>query len=108
MGIKTDSTAVEAPKPVGDSPLYRLLEIMAPASEFSDIDKRWRQGGEGYGVFKKQLLDLFHASFDEARAKRRELEADLPEVERVLMHGAERARGIAAEQMARVRRAAGV
>ncbi len=107
MGIKTDSTPVEMPKPVAGSALYGLLKVMAEPSDFADIDRRWRAGGEGYGVFKKQLLDLFHATFDEARRRRAELEQDLGGVERVLRTGAERAREIASERMPLVRQAVG-
>lgn len=108
MGIKTDSTPVEAPKPVAGNPLYGLLKLMAPADDFAEIDRRWRAGGEGYGVFKAELLDLFHATFDAARARHAELCKDPGEVERVLQNGAERARKLAREQMAKVRRATGV
>jgi tryptophanyl-tRNA synthetase len=108
MGIVTDSTPVEAPKPVENSALYQLLEIMAPPGEFSGIAQSWRAGGQGYGVYKKQLLDFFHATFDDARARRRELEADLGEVDRILTRGAERAREIAARQLSLIKSAAGV
>jgi tryptophanyl-tRNA synthetase len=108
MGIKTDSTPVEAPKPIEGSPLYQLLKLMAPASDFAEIDKRWRAGGEGYGVFKQELLDLFHTTFDAARARRAELERDPGTVEGILRNGAGRARELAAEQLSAVRRAVGV
>lgn len=108
MSIKTDSTPVEAPKPAEGSALHQLLKIMAPPAQFAILDESWRAGGQGYGVYKKRLLELFHASFDEARARRRQLEADPGEVERILTRGAERARAIASEQLSRVKRAAGV
>lgn len=108
MGIKTDSTPVEAPKPVEGNALYDLLKLLAPPADFAEIDRRWRAGGEGYGLFKKELLDLFHATFGAARARYAELSGDPAEVERVLQDGAERARKLAGEQMAKVRRAVGV
>jgi len=108
MGIKTDSTPVEAPKPTDDNALYGLLKLMAAPGDFAEIDRRWRAGGEGYGVFKKELLDLFHATFDAARARHAELSRDPGAVEQVLADGALRARGLAQETMARVRRAVGV
>ncbi|HEU5074892.1 MAG TPA: tryptophan--tRNA ligase [Polyangiaceae bacterium] len=108
MGITTDSTPVEAPKPVEGSALYALLELMAPPGDFAEIDRRWRTGGEGYGVFKKELLDLFHATFDVARARHAELCKDAGSVERVLQDGAARARVLAQETLARVRSATGV
>ncbi len=107
MGIKTDSTPVEVPKPIDNSPLYQLMKIMAPPSDFADFERRWLSGGAGYGVFKQELLDLFHATFGEARARKAELEKDLGVVEQTLQKGAERARELASRQMTRVRQAVG-
>lgn len=107
MGIKTDSTAVESPKPI-DSPLYQLLKIMAPPGEFEAIDQSWRAGGKGYGDYKKKLLEFFHATFDGARQRREALLQDPGELERILRDGAERARARAAPVMERVRTAVGL
>jgi tryptophanyl-tRNA synthetase len=106
MGITTDSTPVAAPKPT-EQVLYRLLKLMAAPSDFTELDRRWRAGGEGYGVFKQVLLDLFHATFDEARARKAEFERDPASVEQLLLQGAERARELACQQMDRVRQAIG-
>jgi tryptophanyl-tRNA synthetase len=108
MSIKTDSTPVEAPKPTENNPLYDLLKLMAPAAEWAAVEASWRQGGQGYGHYKKQLADLFFATFGPARQKRAELEKDPGELERVLMDGARRAREVAAPVMDAVRRAAGI
>ena len=107
MGIKTDSTPVEDPKPT-EGGLYSLLQVLAAPSDFAEIDASFRRGGEGYGVYKKRLLELFHATFDEARQRRRQLEADLGEVERILEQGADKARQVAAVQVDAVKRAAGL
>jgi tryptophanyl-tRNA synthetase len=108
MSIKTDSTPVEAPKPVEDNALYGLLKVMAPPGEFDEIDRSWRAGGLGYGHYKLKLLELFHAAFGPARTRRAELEKDPGEVERILRDGAERARALAVDCMSAVRRAAGI
>jgi tryptophanyl-tRNA synthetase len=107
MGIKTDSTPVEAPKPT-EGPLYELLKTMVPASEFSSLDESWRAGGKGYGDYKKKLLDSFHSSFGPARKRREELLRDPGEVERLLKEGALRARAYAAPIIQRVREATGL
>lgn len=107
MGIKTDSTPLEVPKPV-DNALYQLLEIMVPPAEFAAIDASWRSGGKGYGEYKKILLEHFHATFGEARKRREQLLRDPVEVERILTDGAHRAREIAAPILDRVRRAVGL
>jgi tryptophanyl-tRNA synthetase len=107
MGIRTDSTLVEAPKPL-DSPLYALLKLVLPPEDFADVDRAWRQGGRGYGDFKKTLLGGFHAAFDRPRARYRELQAEPAEVERILKAGAERARALAAPVISGVRQAVGL
>lgn len=108
MGVKTDSTPVEAPKPVEGNALYQLLKVMAAPGDFETIDQAWRAGGKGYGDFKKNLLELFHATFDTARQRRKELLSDPAEVERILSAGAAKAREIAAPVMDSVRTAVGL
>jgi tryptophanyl-tRNA synthetase len=107
-GIKTDSTAVEAPKPTENSALYDLLKVMLPEIDFAEVDRSWREGGKGYGEYKKILLGAFHAALDAARARHAELSQDEGQVERILEDGARRAREIAAPTLDRVRQAAGL
>jgi tryptophanyl-tRNA synthetase len=108
MGIKTDSTPVEAPKPTENAPLYDLLKLMLPESRFKDVDATWRAGGKGYGDYKKLLLEAFHENFGPARKRYDELKRDPAELDRILQDGAERARAEASRLMQRVRRAVGV
>src|SRR5207302_1835717 len=54
MSIKTDSSDVAAPKPVENQALYQLLKVMAPEGAFAPVDASWREGGKGYGDYKKQ------------------------------------------------------
>lgn len=107
MSIKTDSTQIEAPKPA-DSALLVLLKLLATPEEAKEHTLTWTQGGVGYGTYKKRLADLFLAYFAEAREKRKELESDLPQVQRVLREGAEKARAIAKPTMQRIYDAVGV
>ncbi len=107
MGIKTDSTPVDAPKPA-DGALHQLLRLVLPAAEFREVDRSWRAGGVGYGEYKKRLLEGFHAAFDGARGRYRERVQDPAGVERVLRDGAQRARALAAPVIGAVRRAVGL
>ncbi|MFP2908693.1 tryptophan--tRNA ligase [Pyxidicoccus sp. 3LFB2] len=125
MSIKTDSTPVEAPKPVpgaesaggtepaeggkgSEVPLYDLLKVMLSESDFRDVDATWRAGGKGYGDYKKKLLEAYHANFGPARQRYAELAADPGELERILQDGANRAREEAVRLMDKVRRAVGI
>ena len=107
-GIKTDSTPVDGPKPTESSPLYELLNLVLPEKEFREVDKSWREGGKGYGEYKKILHHGFHAAFDAARVRHAELSRDPERIDRTLAEGAERARGIAAPIISRVREAVGL
>jgi tryptophanyl-tRNA synthetase len=108
MGIKTDSTAVDSPKPTDDNGLYQLLKVMLSPERFAEADASWRAGGKGYGEYKKLLLEAFHDTFGPARKRREELLADPGELERILQDGAERARAEASRLMDRVRKAVGL
>ncbi|SES84612.1 tryptophan--tRNA ligase [Stigmatella erecta] len=108
MGIKSDSTPVEAPKPTEGNAIYDLMKVMLPPSEFAAADATWRAGGKGYGEYKKLLLEAFHATFGPARQRREELLKDPAELERILQDGARRARDKAAPLMDQVRRAVGI
>lgn len=108
MGIVTDSTAVEAPKdPVGNT-IFALLKLFLSPSDLADVEASFRRGGTGYGDYKKKLLEAFHATFGEARARRIELAKDPAYVDAVLKDGAERAAAMAEPIMRDVRRAVGL
>jgi tryptophanyl-tRNA synthetase len=77
-------------------------------SDFVSIDRSWREGGTGYGDYKKRLLELFHEQFDPARTRRQQLLEDRAELERVLTSGSRRARQIAAPIIEEVRKATGL
>jgi tryptophanyl-tRNA synthetase len=107
MSIKTDSTAIEAPKPA-DSGLLTMLKLLASKSETAELTHSWENGGVGYGTYKKRLAELFFERFGEARAKRKELANDLPYIHQVLRDGAERARAIAKPTIQKVYEAVGI
>ncbi len=108
MGIKSDSTPVEAPKDPDATPIFALLKLFAAPAELVDIERSFREGGKGYGDYKKQLLALFHERLGPARLRRKELEKDPGYVESVLKDGAERARTLARPIMDAVRHAVGL
>lgn len=107
MGIKTDSTPVDAPKPT-DNPLYALLKVMAPPGEFDAVAAGWIAGGKGYGDYKKLLLEYFHQSFGPARLRYQELAREPREVDQILKQGALKAREYAQPVIQAVRRAVGL
>ncbi|MDR0902407.1 MAG: tryptophan--tRNA ligase [Opitutaceae bacterium] len=109
MGIVMDSRTPQEPKPDADKNLaIQLLKLVAPAATARDFEERLRAGGLGYGDLKKALFEHYWNFFAEARARRAELAANLDYVNQVLAEGAQRARAVASQVLARARKACGL
>ena len=108
MGIVTDSTPVEAPKPVEGSNILPLFRLVAPPEEVARMEEEFREGGVGYGDFKKRLFEALWEYFAPMRARRAEILARPGYVDEVLEHGARRASGVAEATLERVRKAVGL
>jgi tryptophanyl-tRNA synthetase len=108
MGIKTDSTPVEAPKAVEGSSILALYKLVASAADYEQMVQDHLNGGVGYGDFKKRLLAAVTDYFAPFREKRAAMLADSAFVDRVLAEGAEKARAVARKTLSRVRDAVGL
>jgi len=109
MSIVMDSRTREEPKPDADQfAAMQLLKLLAPAAVYADILGQLQAGGYGYGDLKKALFEHYWEFFREARERRAELAANLDHVAAVLRDGAERARVVATQVMARARQACGL
>jgi tryptophanyl-tRNA synthetase len=108
MSIVTDSSPVTAPKEPDISTIVQLYALVASKEELDDMRERFRHGGHGYGEFKKELFERLWEYFAPMRRRRDKILRDRDYVENVLVQGADRANGIAADVMKRVRRAVGL
>ena len=108
MGIKTDSTPVEAPKATEGSSILALYKLVASPADYAAMVADHEKGGVGYGDFKKRLLQGLTDYFAPFRERRAEIVADSGYVDRVLAEGAEKARFVARKTLARVRDAVGL
>lgn len=108
MGIKTDATPVEAPKPVEGSLILALYRLAAEPEQFASMELSFLAGGTGYGEYKKELFRALWAHFEQYRERRRELDASPARVEAVLEEGAAKARTVARATLKRVREAVGI
>jgi tryptophanyl-tRNA synthetase len=108
MGIKSDSTPVDAPKPIEDSLILQFYGLVADEEEQAAMRESFSRGGTGYGDYKKQLFARMWAYFESYRAKREALLKDPCAVDDVLEAGATRARQVARATMERVRKAVGL
>lgn len=108
MGLVTDSTPVEAPKPIENSTILALYRLVAPPAAVQQMEQEFMNGGVGYGDFKKRLFGAIWDYFAPQRARRAELERNPDELDRVLADGAARARQVADVVMERAREAVGL
>jgi len=108
MKIVTDSTPVEEPKDPEKCNVFALLKLFCSADELSEWERRYRNGGTGYGDAKKRLAELIVEFFKPYRQKRTELENNIDYVKEVLADGARRAKAVAVETLAEARKAVGL
>jgi tryptophanyl-tRNA synthetase len=106
--IVTDSTPVEAPKNPETCNLFQLFKLFADPASLSELERRYRAGGIGYGEVKSRLAELMVGHFADARERRAHWLADPVRVEEVRRAAAERARRTARIVLDRARRACGV
>ncbi len=108
MRIVTDSTPVEEPKDTEKCNVFALLKLVTPQDELQLWQKKYRDGGMGYGEAKKRLAELVTDYFKPYRQKRAELADNLDYVRQILATGAERARAVAEKTLKKVRNAVGL
>jgi tryptophanyl-tRNA synthetase len=106
--IVTDSAPVEAPKNPDTCSLFNLFRLFATADELADVERRYREGGIGYGEMKNRLGEAIVARFTPAREQRAEWVAHPERVHAVRDAAAARAHATARVVLDRARAACGV
>ena len=108
MGITTDSTPVESPKPTENSSILGLYKLVASGADYQAMEADFLNGGVGYGDLKKRLFAGIWEYFSAQRTRREEILADPDLVDKVLAEGALKAREVSDSVMTRVRQAVGL
>ena len=103
MGIKTDSTPLEAPKDPDTCNVFALYSIIATANETADLKEKYLAGGFGYGHAKTTLLNLILDKYAVAREKFEYYMGHKEELDAVLFDGASKAKEVSSAVMKRVR-----
>ena len=106
--IKTDSTPMEAPKNPDACPLFGLYRLVAPVDDLAGVERRYREGGVGYGEMKTRLADAIIAKFAPARETRADWAAHPERVAQVRADAAAKARKTAKVVLDRARAACGI
>jgi tryptophanyl-tRNA synthetase len=107
MRIKTNSLEPGEPKDTDGSTLFDIYRAFATKSETQAVAARYADG-IAWGEMKQLLFEYVNEHIGPARAAYERLMADPGAVESELRKGAERARGIAAPFLDRIRRTIGI
>ena len=108
MSIVTDSKSVEDCKDPKTCVVFKLYSLFADKNECQMLADKYKKGGMGYGEAKQVLLDKILETFKPFQEKRKHLEKNPKEVEKILAKGAEKVREISLKTMNKVRTATGL
>lgn len=103
MSIVTDSTPMEDPKDPDSDTVFALYKILGSESQAAEMRSNYLNGNYGYGHAKQALLELILSRFGEVRKAFNYYMEHPGEVDDALFMGAEKAKGVADEVLARVR-----
>ncbi len=104
MSIVTDSLPLEDPKDPDTCNVYQIYKTMADDAQVSKMRQNYEGGNYGYGHAKKELLELILEKFENERKAFTELMENKDQLYTQLKAGEARARVIAHEVLARVKK----
>jgi len=103
MSIVTDSTPLEEPKNPDTCHVFALYRLVATPEQTEEMREKYIAGNYGYGHAKKELLALLKTRFKIERELFQHYMDNLEELDQLLSEGADKARQIASDVLARVR-----
>ena len=103
MSIITDSISVDDPKDPENCTVFKLFEIIADKSDVLELEKKYRNGGYGYGHAKKDLFEVMLEKYKSQRELYNHYINNESVIEQKLIIGAEKANDIATTVLDRVR-----
>ena len=107
MGIQTDSTPLEDPKNPDTCNLFALYKIVASPEQIAEMRANYEGGNYGYGHAKQAFYELILEKYATQRERYNHYMANLDEVDAALAIGAEKAKKVANDVLARVRKVIG-
>ena len=103
MKIQTDSTPLEDPKNPDTCNLFALYKLVASAKQTEEMRTNYLAGNYGYGQAKQAFFELLTEKYAVERERYNYYMNNLPEIDKALEIGAEKARKVASEVLKRVR-----
>ena len=107
MGIVTDSKEMEEPKDPETCNVFTLYKLLGTEEQCNALAAKYRAGNFGYGHAKQELFELIVEKFATERAKFNEYISNPEMIEAELKKGAEKARKVSTEVLAKVRTSLG-
>lgn len=103
MNIVTDATPLEAPKNPDTCNVFKLYALLGNESQVKDMKGNYLKGGYGYGHAKTALFEFIMDKFKTQRGEFNRYMSDKNELDKKLLHGAEKARRVTHVVLKRVR-----
>jgi tryptophanyl-tRNA synthetase len=103
MSIETDSTPLEDPKNPDTCNAFALYKLLASAEQIETMRANYLGGNYGYGHAKQALFELITEKFATERERYTYYMNNLPELDKALQIGAQKASKVANEVLKRVR-----
>ena len=103
MSINTDSKGLEEVKDPESCNVFSLYKLLATDSQIEEMRSNYLAGNYGYGHAKQALFQVIIDRFSEQRKKFDYYMSNPQEIESELQKGAQKAKVIADEVLARVR-----
>ena len=103
MSIVSDSKELEEPKDPDNCTIFSIYKLIASNEQIETMRANYINGGYGYGHAKLALYELILQKFEKERKIYNDLIANPEKIDEILTIGAEKARAVAKEVLARVR-----
>ena len=104
MGIKTDSAPMEDKKDAEVCNIYKIYKLLSTEEQATALFEKYAAGNYGYGHAKQELFELICDTYSAEREKFNQLMENKAIIDEELEKGAVKARVIAKEVLARVRK----
>lgn len=103
MQIVTDSTPLEEPKNPDTCNVFSIYKLMATDAQVVEMRQKYEGGNFGYGHAKQELFELLLEQFKDEREKYDYYLNNIPELEKELTKGEEKAQEIANQVLLKVK-----
>jgi len=106
--IVTENVPLEEPKEYENCNVYNMAKLFLNENECTELQERYKRGGEGHGHFKLHLADVIWEYFRPYRDKRDYYMANQDEVREILSMGAKKASEVSLPMIEKIRVATGI